>query len=181
MSQQINQTGLNLWKGIQQNDQIAFDQFYSLYVKLLYNYGCQITTDTGLVEDCIQELFVQLWQRRQHITFQSSIKNYLLLSLRRLIAKKNNTLSGLNTLPQMPESITPYETAQQVEVQVKQQKRVLQAIEHLSKRQKEAIFLKYYENLDYDEIAQIMSLQKNGVYKLISVSIRRIRKILGSV
>ena len=78
MNQASKEKGHQLWQAIQLSDQIAFDQFYVLYVKLLYNYGCQLTVDVGLVEDCIQELFIQLWQKRATLIFKSSIKNSFL-------------------------------------------------------------------------------------------------------
>jgi RNA polymerase sigma-70 factor (ECF subfamily) len=48
-----------LWNAFRQGDEQAFAQIYRNYVKVLYRYGLKITPDTSLIEDCIQDLFVE--------------------------------------------------------------------------------------------------------------------------
>ena len=169
-----------LWKKSRKGNREAFDQFYLSTVRILYAYGKQLHVDTGLVEDCIQELFVGLWKNRRNIKIKHSAKQYLFLSLRRLIIRKANKTSETPTeqgildaqyfAPSLTQSI---ETDSQ-----KRKSEVENAIQDLPKRQKEALFLKYYEGFDYEEIAGVMGLQKHGVYKLVSQAIKKLRNRL---
>jgi len=170
-----------LWQASRQGNREAFDQFYLSTVRILYAYGKQLHTDTGLVEDCIQELFVNLWKNRKNIQIDHSAKQYLFLSLRRLIIRKAGKASEIPTERQVLDSQhkAPIDAKADEIIELRNQKaKVSKAINHLPKRQKEALFLKYYEGLDYEEIAGVMGLQKHGVYKLVSQAIKKLRKRL---
>ena len=174
-----NKDILKIWEAIQKGNQKAFDEFYLLFVRQLYNYGHKLTSNTPLVEDCIQELFINLWNNKASIHFRSSVKHYLLLSFRRLLIKKleQSKIPSKLSSPlriQKPDIETDLD---QLEQEV-QKKRVIKAVRQLPKRQKEALFLKYYENMDYDEIGAIMDINKGAVYKLISKGVRKLREML---
>ncbi len=51
----------------------------------------------------------------------------------------------------------------------------------LTKRQREAIFLKFYNDLSYSDIASIMDLQVDSVYNVISKAIESLRHKLKTV
>ena len=57
--------------------------------------------------------------------------------------------------------------------------RLEEALQKLSPRQKEIIFLKFYNKLSYDEICELMSISTNSAYKLLNKAIVKLRKILG--
>ncbi|HYH55355.1 MAG TPA: sigma factor, partial [Anseongella sp.] len=77
-----------LWDLFRKGEKEAFDLIYHNYVHLLYNYGIRISSDTVLVEDGIQDLFVEIWQKRATLGATGSIKYYLFKSLRRKISRK---------------------------------------------------------------------------------------------
>ncbi|MEL6923598.1 MAG: sigma factor, partial [Bacteroidota bacterium] len=72
---------LRLWEELRAGKAEALNELYDRYVLLLFNYGSKITTDQGLIEDCIQELFVELWEKREKISSTTSVKFYLLKSI----------------------------------------------------------------------------------------------------
>src|ERR1044071_6430026 len=53
----------------------------------LYNYGCRFTKDSRLIKDCIQEVFISLWQRRETASNILSPKYYLLRAMKNKIIK----------------------------------------------------------------------------------------------
>ena len=60
-----------------------------------------------------------------------------------------------------------------------QQKRhISKAIESLSQRQREAVYLKFYANLSYPEIACKMSISTDAIYNLISKALSNMQKKL---
>ena len=55
---------------------------------------------------------------------------------------------------------------------------MLQALNQLSPRQKEVLYLRYFEELEYNEIAGMMDISVKGVYKLNSRALETLRGIL---
>ena len=169
-----------LWQLVQSGDRKAFDQLYLAHVKLLYRYGMKLSPRPELVRDNIQDLFVDLWRKRAQLSIKQSLKSYLLISFRRLFLRQLKQAHEHRTVEwsseeeaDHPEIIedSPAFSPQQIKL-------VKAAIPALPRRQREAIHLKYVENMDYEEIAQIMELQVQGVYKLVSVAVKRLRKIV---
>ncbi len=62
----------------------------------------------------------------------------------------------------------------------KQRNQQLQtAIETLSPRQREALYLRFYQNLSYEEIANIMNVEQQSAYNLIFRGVEALRKQFG--
>lgn len=55
-------------------------------------------------------------------------------------------------------------------------KQLTHVFQKLSSRQKEIIYLKFYNDLSYDEIAQLLDLEKKAVYNAVSKAMVVLRK-----
>jgi len=151
--------------------------WYEEYFSQLYNYGSKFTTDKDLVKDCIQEIFIHLKTNHKLISNIKKPKVYLYTSLRRKILQeitKENRLVSVDTIQGNFELELSKETELiHQQTMLEYQELLTQAIAKLTLRQKEAIYLKFYESLSYQEIADTMSLQdvksaRNLVYKAIN-------------
>ena len=149
----------------------------------IYNYALKFSKDTGLVSDCIQEVFISLWQRRESATTILSIKYYLLRAV------KNKVLKAIHTNQKSARYANEqhgYEFFQEfsiekqiIEKQISEEKaeRLKQALSFLSKKQQEIIYLKYYQHLDYAQIADLMSITRQSVYNLLHEAIQKLRSV----
>ncbi len=81
---------LENWEGLLGGNHVAFAKYYEGYFKIFYNYG----GDPAQVEDSIHNLFVDLWRSRSNLSKTTSVKLYLFGSLRRRLAKDNNSSYG---------------------------------------------------------------------------------------
>jgi RNA polymerase sigma factor (sigma-70 family) len=171
-----------LWQSFKLGNEIAFGKIYDQYFNSLYNYGIKISRDKQLVKDCIQELFIELWRYKANLALVNSIKYYLFKSLRRKLVREiqnKGIFSDISAEEYHFEMVLPYESLiVQKQISEEQSKELLKALNSLSKRQKEAIFLKFYENLSYQEVASIMSITVKSVYKVILSGIDSLRKNL---
>lgn len=183
----VNYASLNegqLWDCFRKGEKAAFDLIYQQHADLLYNYGIRINPDSLIVEDCLQDLFVEIWEKRSRLGPTDSIKYYLFKSLRRkLLRIQQNEARFYQRLSGRRGTDFEIVFSHEQELMNRQsreerQKSLFRAIELLSRRQKEAIFLKYFEGLSYDRIASVMSIHTNAVYKLISAAIKTLRKAL---
>ena len=170
-----------IWKLFKKGDRKALDYVFEKYVRLLYAYGSKITKNTSLVEESIQDLFVELWHRRASISDVTSVKFYLLKSLRqkviRNLARINEVVVDENTLHTYEVEVEFSEEFKiiQDQVSVEQRDRLIRALSQLTKRQREAVYLKFYEKVSYQEIAEIMNIGIKSAYNLVGKAIDILR------
>jgi RNA polymerase sigma factor (sigma-70 family) len=166
-----------VWIAFKQGNQQALDYIFEKYVRLLYAYGARITKNGNLVEDCIQDIFVELWQKREVVSEINGIKFYLLKSLRRRILR---VLSGQRESVASESTWEGYEGEVEFSVEFKliqeqvlfeQREKLFKALSLLSERQREAVYLKFYEKVSYEEIAEIMGLGIKSAYNLVGKTI----------
>ena len=168
---------------LQQNDDQALALIMKKYYSSLYNYGYRFLQDDGLIKDCIQEVFISLWQRRDNLKQILSLKYYLLR------ATKNKVLKCMH---QANRSATPgrlndeYDFFQEfsiehiiIEKQISEEKaeKLKQTLCFLSKRQKEIIYLKYYQLMDHKQIAELLNISSQSVYNLLHEAVQKLRNV----
>ena len=162
-----------------------WEQLYVEFGPLLYNYGCKITTQTSLVEDSIHDVFVNLLKNPQYAPAIENPKAYLFKSFRRqLISKlKAETKSYTTLLTDEDHYAFDIELSREAyqiseETNEEQQRKLSEALQHLSPRQREAIYLKFYENHSYEHVASIMKIEKSALYSLVYKALVQLRKVL---
>jgi RNA polymerase sigma factor (sigma-70 family) len=162
-----------VWLRFQAGDEQAYAYLYNSYIKKLYHHGMGIHPDPDLVKDCIQELFIKVWRIKQNLGQPVSIRNYLAESLKRIIieelAKQKYKLKASLSEDYYFEVVLSHEL-QLIDIQISEErmKQLEQALKNLTKRQRDAIHLKFYGKLSYEEIAEIMDLNVRSVYNLVS-------------
>jgi RNA polymerase sigma factor (sigma-70 family) len=130
----------------------------------------------------MQDVFVELWTRRQTVAAEvHSIKSYLIKSLRRRIVRRlseNTRFLGRNLPRGFSEEVEFNIEVNMVADQTSRERSMqLQAsMATLSQRQQEVLYLKFHENMDYDDIAVVMNTNVKAVYNLVSRSIASLRK-----
>lgn len=173
-----------LWNRFREGSTEAFNAIYHQYVRLLYNYGRKISPNGALVEDCIQDLFVELWQKKHLLSQTTSIKFYLFKSLNRKIVRRVTQEERLGLRQDISEEyafeveFSPEMHLIADQITEEQKNRLTQALQALTPRQKEAIFLKFYEHLSFEEIADILSINLKATYKLVARALDTLRHFL---
>jgi RNA polymerase sigma factor (sigma-70 family) len=169
-----------VWEAFRIGNQAAFQQIYSHYVRILFSYGGKLTTDYTLVEDCVHDLFVELWDRRTYLGKTSSIKLYLFKGLKRKIVRKliqqKNTIYTENDHACAFGITSSYETSLvREQLSEEQHQKLIQAIAKLTDRQREVLFLRFHANMNYEEIARLLSLNYQSVSNIIFRAMKTLR------
>lgn len=172
---------LMLWKAFRSGDEKALITIFDRFTKPMYNYGYKIVGESELVKDGIQELFIEIWHNRARLGDTDSIKFYLFKSLRRklvrLKAKSENRLFGSLSIDYNKEVSPSHEFVLITEqMTLERKEKVMLMLNKLTKRQHEAIFLRYFEELNCDQIAAVMELSKQAVYNLIHHALDQLKK-----
>ena len=155
-----------IWRDFKSGSDSALTYIYRSHINELYNYGCQFTINKELVQDVIQELFIELLKKRKKLGDTDSIKYYLFKSLRRKLIRSLNKEKKY-----VPKNVNPVKGDFEIELspelkiiseqdQKIRQKFLEDAFNQLPLKQKEAVLLYFYEGLSYDEIASIMKMTK---------------------
>jgi RNA polymerase sigma factor (sigma-70 family) len=172
---------MQLWISFRAGSREALNIIFEKHVRLLFSYGRNITRDHALISDCIQDIFVDLWTRRASLSPEVvSIKFYLIKSIRRRILRRLAVDRRFLGHP------IPADYNNEVEFHVEfnlireeissgHSHQLKNSIATLSVRQQEAIYLRFYQNLGYEEIASVMNTNVKAVYNLIAKSITFLR------
>jgi len=174
-----------VWSQFKNGNEAAFAQIYCQHIKMLFGYGMKLVKDADLVEDCIHDLFIELWGRKVHLGDTDSIKLYLFKGLKRKILR---VLSKKRTLSSQTASIAgeynmdtvfSHETVLILnQLNSEQEERLKQGISKLSENQREIIYLRFYANLSYEEISSLMLINYQSVKNLMFRSMKSLRKEL---
>lgn len=173
-----------VWRRFKSGDQEAFAIVYNHYVDLLYAYGTKLCKDSEMVKDSLQELFMELFLKRERIKVDpENLKFYLILALKRNLIKK---MKAGRKLSRKLLEVTDFEPVYSIEFQIIEQDRekelnlkITLALGQLPSKQKEAVYLRFNESLEYAEIAEILEINIESVRKQVHRAIKTIREIIG--
>ena len=169
-----------IWDDFRNGDKSAYEFIYRKYAPMLYNYGFQITANRALTQDCIQELFITLLVCRVKIKKTDSIKFYLYKSLRRALMqamKRDNRYTGrCEEFENSFNVVLSYEyDLIEEQVSAERSAQLHKALDDLPPRQKEVIFLRFFEDLSFEQIAVVMGIEQSSVYKIIYKAIHNLQ------
>ena len=155
----------------------AFELLYDTFFPLLFRYGRQFCTDRAVLKDCLQDFFTDLYVRRASWSDVKHVKSYLYTAFRhRIIRQMSGQSQRFESLSDKHyfEISFSHEHSLILDQLDRNQRHYLQiAFQRLSSHQKEAIFLRFYEDLSYQEIADILKMKnvkyaRTLVYRAIS-------------
>lgn len=175
-----NEVLLDLWQQSKAGDSVAFCQLADKLYRTLFNYATSFTNDREYIKDAIQELMIHIWEKRQTINIQfvtiyflKSLRNQILQEFRR--NKNSFPYMDLDEIEEITDNDTIENRIEEKESYLESQRKVRNAIEELPKRQKEAIFLKFYEGLENEQIADLMQVNRQSVANLLFKAITTLK------
>jgi len=158
------------WTQIKQGNHQAFKDLYYQHYPLLHRYALRIVRDPALADQGIQDLFVTIWETRERLADVAAPKAYLLTSLRRRLLSTKAETNVVSLTPSKPlEAFTysPLDVCIEQEDTELRQSTLSDSLNQLPIRQREAIYLKFYEELSYDEVARVMGVQYQSVVNFV--------------
>ena len=170
-----------IWSLLKSGNQQALLALYNRHYLGLMNYGIKLTGNRELTNDCITQILLRLWDTRDKLPLVENIRSYLLTCLRReLMAtiKKENTRLYHNRmlLHSFSEAEISYEEGLvQVQTNKAIKEKLAKALNKLTEREKELLKLKFYEDLDYDEIALKCGITKRTAYNILHAALKTLK------
>jgi RNA polymerase sigma factor (sigma-70 family) len=164
-----------LWSSFKAGDALAFELLYKKYFGILGSYGFRLNPDKTLVEDAIHDLFIDLWRRKEFLSDVDNVKFYLFRSIRNRFNRniKKDIFEGSEDVDDFLDYLASLSVEQEsIEQESRDSKdqAIQRALNSLSKRQIEAVHLRFFQGLSLDETAQVMDIPKQVVKNLLHKS-----------
>ena len=167
---------VQLWKDFVLGSDVAFKIIYETYVQTLFKFGLHFTKNEDLIQDCIQDLFVDLHKYRQRLKNTDNIKLYLFVSLKRKIFR---ALNKEEKYLQLNSENIPFFYAlaenDEDDSEARRYELLEKAMRKLSNRQREAIYLRFVNGLDYDELGEILQMNYQSARNLVYRGVEKLR------
>jgi RNA polymerase sigma factor (sigma-70 family) len=171
-----------LWNQFKAGDRIAFTRLMQTYYRDLFQYATKFTKDGELIKDCLQDLFLELWKKRSTLGETNYVKAYLLKAVRHKLYRqlyKNQR----HTQAQPLDDNYCFDVVFSVEQLQIREEEVLHVTEKLTtllnqlpRRQKEIIYLRFFQELEVEQIVQVMEINPQSAYNLLHKAIHRLRQ-----
>ena len=171
-----------LWLELRNGNKRALRTLFLRHHDPLYQYGLAVCSQKPMVEDCLQELFYQLWDDRESLSQVKKVKGYLWICFRRRLM---NRLKGrgrkLQPYANMAEWTKKQQSAEETIISREQQttnhEALNQAVDLLTIREREVLYLKFYEGMTYSEIEQVLGISYQTARNYVHRAISRLREV----
>ncbi|MBK5721987.1 sigma-70 family RNA polymerase sigma factor [Dysgonomonas sp. Marseille-P4677] len=166
------------WLSFINGDINAFSDFYRLSYNMLYPYGISLGIESEKVRDIIQDIFVRLYTNPNLINDSSTIKPFLLRSVRNAFLNIKKVENRHTDFEQIDFDLKYSVITDEIEELEKQEDiklRIKNILSILTPRQKEIIYLRFMHQMDYEEISQIMALSDQAARNLLHRAIVKAR------
>lgn len=171
-----------IWQRFLAGEVDAFERLMTLHFRTLFHYGSKFSKDKEFVKDNIQDLFLVLWERRQNLSSDIVVKPYMMASLRRLMHRSAKSKPLLSDYP-----FEVYNGDFEIEFSVEEEyienesslvitRKLKRLLDELPERQKEVIYLKFFQEMDRGQISEVMNISPQTVSNLLQIAIKQLKK-----
>lgn len=181
MMEQTNNSTDTLLASFQAGNMVAFSQLYDLHINILFNYGLKLTIDKELLKDCIHDIFVKLYTKKDELGTIDNLKSYLFISLKnKLCDELRKRMYMSDTAIEDVNAVAPTDVEDDY-MEEEQRKNefslVKRLLDQLSPRQREALTLYYIEEKKYEDICEIMNMNYQSVRNLMHRGLTKLRSL----
>ena len=181
MMEQTNNSTDTLLASFQAGNMAAFSQLYDLHINILFNYGLKLTIDKELLKDCIHDIFVKLYTKKEELGTIDNLKSYLFISLKnKLCDELRKRMYMSDTAIEDVNAVAPTDVEDDY-MEEEQRKNefslVKRLLDQLSPRQREALTLYYIEEKKYEDICEIMNMNYQSVRNLMHRGLTKLRSL----
>ena len=170
-----------LWNALKEGDLNAFSVLFESYYPQLHSYGLKISKSSVVTEDTLQDFFLYVYEHRENLSDLDTIAPYLFTSYKRFllkVMKKNEKMKHTDFSNEnfVDIQFTAEEVITNQETVIFKNKNLALLLNKLPKRQKEAIYLKYYSGLKAAEISDVMDINYQSVVNILHKAIKSLKE-----
>jgi RNA polymerase sigma factor (sigma-70 family) len=170
-----------LWSRLKVGDEKAFSVLFEKYYGSLVRYGNSFSKHSEKVQDCVQDVFADVWLYKHSLSDNANVKAYLLSSVRKRIARlqeRDHIFSKITSTDTI-EFLFDFSIEHQLIIDESTADKVSQLnklINLLPSRQKEALYLRYHQGLSVEQISEMLGVNYQSANNLLHRALLNIRK-----
>ena len=170
-----------LWRNLKEGDEKAFSFLFEKYYGHLVRYGNSFSPFPEKVQDCVQDVFTDVWVYRQSLNDSVVVKAYLLSSVRKRIARlqERDHIFRKTTSMDSIEFLFDFSVEHQLisdEATEEKVSHLNELLNNLPTRQKEALYLRYHQGLSVEQIADMLQVNYQSANNLLHRAVVNLRK-----
>jgi RNA polymerase sigma-70 factor, ECF subfamily len=166
-----------IFQQIKKGDEAAFSRLFDGYYAALCFFAAKYLGDMDFSRSLVQQVFVDLWVKREKTDVTSSVKSYLYRSVKNRcidhLRKEKNTTEiskSVENFSQMPFR----DLVEEAELN----DRINASINKLPEKCREVFLLCRFEGLKYAEIAQKLNISVKTVEMQMGIALKKLRESL---
>ena len=175
-----------IWNDFRRGDEVAYVKIYEFSFDVLMQFGSQLCNNIELIEDTIQDIFIDLRIKREKLPeIRYSLKCYLIRVFRNRLIRYLNREKWLSKLHKASafDSFKFVKSSEQILIANQdcdeQIVRLEKATKSLTCKEREAIYYYFYLNMSYLEVKEILGLKSiKSTRNLVYRALNHLRKIL---
>lgn len=158
-------TDAQLLQAMAQQDQRALKVFYERFHGVVFQFSLRCVHSPADAADVLNQVMLDAWQRAASFQGQSQVRTWLLSITRHksidLLRRRRPTASlDEDLLEDEPDQVCPLSA----ELELGQSRaQVRQCVERLKDSHRQVVYLTFFEELSYAEIAEVMAIPQGTV------------------
>ena len=170
-----------LWKRfLKYGDESSYSAIYNSHIDKLYSYGIHLGFHSEECKDAIQDVFYKLYLSSESLSRVNNITAFLFRSLKnRLIdiSRKNSRMQSIELINQsFSIDVTILDDIIDAEKAALLKSKVEELLNSLTSQQREAVYLRYMHELDYNEISELLNINPDSARKLMFRAMKKLRE-----
>lgn len=160
---------------------------FERYHKQLYNFFLRQTKNPETSEDMVQDAFMRILKYRhtyrgegKFTTWMFSIAHNAMIDFFRRTKRRSDTVSE-SDLPESYEPVSEALNPEEQAVRSSQHELLYEALDRLADEKREALLLSRFQNMKYDEIAQVMGCKVGTVKARVHFAIKDLTEIFSAL
>lgn len=170
-----------LWERfLKYGDDHSFSLIYNFHFDKLYSYGIHLGFHSEACKDAIQDVFYKLYLSGENLSKVNNIAAYLFISFKNRLIDISREDSKIQKVELINQSfsidVTILDNIIDAEKAVALKNKVEELLKSLSPQQREAVYLRYMQGLNYYEISELLNINPDSARKLMFRAIKKLRE-----
>lgn len=170
------------WARLKTGDSQALGYLYDQYSDKIFMSALRLSADRDLAKDVLQEVFIEIWNYRNTLADVHYVQGYLLRVMRNIMVrklKKNQLVLHMDLQDSIHSSAESIESLLiSADADREKLSRLQRAVATLTRRQQQILQMRFYEGLNYEQIAEKLNMNYQSVNNLVFRTINRLRSEL---
>ena len=173
----MHTTDQELLERMSREDKTALRALFDTYYPYLVSVVLANTQDIDLAKDVAQEVFIQVWKKREELHIHSSLKSYLRrAAINRMLNKLKSRRFEVVKSENVPEVSSPHDTPQHDMEGSELAQHLQQTIDRLPEKCRLIFQLCRLEGLSHKEIAQQLDISTKTIENQMTKALKILRK-----